>query len=315
MNELVQRHDDARCGDESQMIPRAGGTRREAIETIGPSLIDRTRAVLTGAIDLYRGTQHHARLVTMLERLDGPLLVSIAGRAKSGQSSLLYSLMGESLAPKDADERMHIIARRPDDIACQVMIRPRMGEPHQAKPTGAKETTEVNLGLTKEGGLDDLTDMLGPLFFERRDDLKSGPILLALDALLRTDPRPGCELLAAHVEEIIASAHSLRELRMLSCVRSGSVCGKPEVMAELEQLMGGSGVAAHHRLQLPADAGPSEIAAAASEALARWQRRAENPLTHHELAVAARVVVQSCERILVECSRLVSADYPLPQTC
>jgi hypothetical protein len=111
---------------------------------------------------------------------------------------------------------------------------------------------------------------------------------------------PGSEPVAAEVEEIIASAHPFRELRVLSAMRAGWVTGKPEVLADLERLIGGAGGAFHLRLEQPAGAEQAELAAAAGEALARWQRRAENPLTSHELATAARVAIRSCEGMLAE---------------
>ena len=52
------------------------------------------------------------------------------------------------------------------------------------------------------------------------------------------------------------------------------------------------------RLGLTPDADMAALRAAAMEALTRWQRRAENPLTSHELAIAARVAVRSCEGML-----------------
>ena len=69
-------------------------------------------------------------------------------------------------------------------------------------------------------------------------------------------------------------------------------------IAELERLVGGTGDAAHQRLGLPADASPDELRAAAVEALQRWQRRAEHPMTGYHLSVAARVAVRSVEGLL-----------------
>lgn len=164
----------------------------------------------------------------------------------------------------------------------------------------ASTATELAGHLAERSGIGDLREVLGSLFFERRDVLKSRSVLLALDALTRSQPVPGSEPVAALVEEIIASAHPFHELRVLSSVRAGWVTGKPEVLAELESLIGGAGGAAHLRLGLPPEAGKAELATAAGEALARWQRRAENPLTSHELSVAARVVIRSCEGMLAE---------------
>lgn len=164
----------------------------------------------------------------------------------------------------------------------------------------ASTATDLAEQLTERSGVTQLREVLSSLFFERRDVLKCRSVLLALDTLTRTHPRPGSNVVAADVEEIISSAHPFRELRVLSAVRAGWVTGKPEVIAELERLIGGSGGAPHLRLDLPAEADKPAIVAGASEALVRWQRRAENPLTNHELAVAARVAIRSCEGMLAE---------------
>ncbi|GGQ82408.1 dynamin family protein [Couchioplanes azureus] len=160
--------------------------------------------------------------------------------------------------------------------------------------------TELARELTERSGLAQLREILGSLFFERRDVLKSRSALLALAEITRVRPRPGSDQVAAMVEEIIASAHPFHELRVLSSLRAGWVTGKPDVVAELEQLIGGAGAAIHQRLRLPPDASGAELDAAADAALARWQRRAENPLTTAEMAVAARVAVRSCEGMIAE---------------
>jgi GTPase SAR1 family protein len=154
--------------------------------------------------------------------------------------------------------------------------------------------------LLERSGLIDLQAVLNSLFFERREVLKSRSALLAVNALVQADPRTGSDRVASDVEQIIASAHPFNELRVLSAVRAGQITGKPEVLTELEQLIGGSGTAVHLRLGLPPDAAPAQLRATAFDALARWQRRAENPITGYELAVASRIVVRSCEGILAE---------------
>jgi hypothetical protein len=121
--------------------------------------------------------------------------------------------------------------------------------------------------------------------------------------LVRSVPRPGSDALAGQVERIVASAHPFNEIRVLSAIRAGWVAGRPEVVEELEYVIGGSGAAAHARLRLPPDATAPQLTAAAGEALASWQRRAEHPLTAHELAIAARVAVRTCEGLLADLGR------------
>ena len=164
--------------------------------------------------------------------------------------------------------------------------------------------TELARDLAERSGINQLREVLHTLFFERRDVLKSRSALLAIDALVHTHPRPGSEQIAAELEEIVSSAHPFNELRVLSAVRAGWVTGKPEAIEDLERIIGGAGAALHVRLSLPATADVAELTSAAKEALARWQRRAENPLTPHELMIAARVAVRSCEGMLAELGRL-----------
>lgn len=164
--------------------------------------------------------------------------------------------------------------------------------------------TELARELTERSGLAQLREVLGSLFLERRDVLKSRSVLLALAEVTRVHARRGSEIIAGKVEEIIASAHPFNELRVLSGLRAGWVTGKPDVIAELEQLIGGSGAAPHQRLRLPAEASGVELDAAADGALARWQRRAENPLTSAAMAVAARVAVRTCEGMIADRHRL-----------
>jgi hypothetical protein len=482
-------------------------------------LIERTRAVLTRAFEVYRGTGHDQRLAALRDRLDEPLRVAIAGRVKSGKSTLLNALVGERLAPTDEGECTRIVTWYRDGHTYEVLARPVAGPPRQLRfsreddaiqvdlggltpddvaellvtwpsqalrtatlidtpgigsltervsrrawellTTDEEETpadavvylmrhlhagdleflrafqdtevsrpnpvnaigvlsradeigvgrmdamtsagriahrlaTDVNvrrvvqtvvpvagllaetaatltetemaqlrriaevpiqqiddflltadrfveqmpeLGLTdlerralldrfglfgirlgaallrrgtvstatelarelaERSGINALKDVLSSLFFGRRDVLKSRSALLAVDTLVRTVVRPGSDAVAAEVEEIIASAHPFNELRVLSALRAGWVTGRPEVIEDLEQVIGGSGAAVHTRLRLPADASEAELKAAANDALLTWQRRAENPLTPHELAVAARVAVRTCEGILAD---------------
>ncbi len=164
----------------------------------------------------------------------------------------------------------------------------------------ATTATELSRELAERSGVEALQDLLRSLFFERREVLKSRSALLGLDAVLRGDPRPGSAALAAEVEGILSSAHPFNELRVLSSVRAGWVPGRPEVLTDLETVVGGSGAQTHVRLGLAEDSNQSERRDAAEQALARWQRRAENPMTDHHLAVASRVAVRSCEGILAE---------------
>jgi hypothetical protein len=63
------------------------------------------------------------------DRLDEPLRVAVAGRVKSGKSTLLNALVGERLAPTDAGECTRIVTWYRDGHTYQVTARPRRANP------------------------------------------------------------------------------------------------------------------------------------------------------------------------------------------
>ena len=152
--------------------------------------------------------------------------------------------------------------------------------------------------LVRRSGLNDLQQVLHTQFTERRDLLKARSSLLALDSVLHGDPRAGAKPLAGEVERILAGAHEFAELRLLSALRSGAVVLPPEHLEEAERLLGGHGIAPAARLGLPADSDGAEQRRTILDVLARWQRRAENPLSGRATADACRVVARSCEGML-----------------
>jgi len=163
---------------------------------------------------------------------------------------------------------------------------------------GTASPAELATELVRRSGLEELQHVLHSQFAERRDLLKARSALLALDRLLRTDPRPGARGLSGDVERIFAGAHEFTELRLLGALRSRAVALPAPVLAEAERLLGESGAAATTRLGLPPEAGPDEIRDAALDALARWQDLAENPMTARAAADACRVVIRTCEGLL-----------------
>lgn len=169
---------------------------------------------------------------------------------------------------------------------------------HRVVGTASELATELNA----RSGLTELREVLGSLFLQRAEVLKSRSALLALAAISRDRPQPGSEAITIGVERLMASAHPLNELRVLSAVRSGAISGRPEVVADLEQLIGGSGVHPAIRLGLPADTDSGSLRAAAADALERWHRRVAHPMTDRRLADAGRVVIRSCEGLIADLS-------------
>ncbi len=149
--------------------------------------------------------------------------------------------------------------------------------------------------LIRRSGLDELREVLNMQFAERRDLLKARSALVALNSVLHGDPRAGVGPLLGDVERILAGAHEFTELRLLSALRSGVVNLPKADLDEAERLLGGSGGAPEMRLGQPPDAGTQELRQAALEALGRWRRRAENPISGRAVVDACRVLVRSCE--------------------
>jgi hypothetical protein len=163
---------------------------------------------------------------------------------------------------------------------------------------GMADPNAIASELVKRSGLDELRAVLSTQFSERRDLLKARSALLAVDLVLTREPRPAAAPLVAEVERILAGAHEFAELRLLSTLRSGAVRLPTEALQEAERLLGGDGGSAAARLGLEPDAGPDELRAVALDAVARWQRRAESPMSGRAVSDVARLVVRSCEGVL-----------------
>jgi hypothetical protein len=163
---------------------------------------------------------------------------------------------------------------------------------------GMTDPNVIATELVRRSGLDELRGVLATQFAERRDLLKARSALLAVDLVLTREPRPSAAPLVAEVERILAGAHEFAELRLLSTIRAGAVKLAPEVLEEAERLLGGDGGAAAARLGLEPGTGPDQLRSAALEAVTRWQRRAESPMSSRAVSDASRLVVRSCEGVL-----------------
>jgi hypothetical protein len=152
--------------------------------------------------------------------------------------------------------------------------------------------------LTARSGLSRLREVLDAQFVGRSRVLKARSALAALDVGLRSSPDGPNRELTAEAEEIRASAHEFIEVRILHLLRSGRIPGRPEQLAEMDRLLGGAGAEVPARLGVAPGTVPERLATVAGEALARWQRIAEHPLSARDLRNAARATARSCEGIL-----------------
>ena len=88
-------------------------------------LLDSVRALLTQATQVYAAIPAASqRLQAVLDRLDEPLRVAIAGKVKAGKSTLLNALVGEELAPTDAGECTRIVTWYRDGITYRATLEP-----------------------------------------------------------------------------------------------------------------------------------------------------------------------------------------------
>jgi hypothetical protein len=164
----------------------------------------------------------------------------------------------------------------------------------------ARNSTELAEGLVARSGLDELRSVLISQFAARRDALKARSALLGLEAVLRRNPVAAGPALGSELERITAGAHEFTEIRLLNSLRAGAIDVKPTEAESMERLLGGTGASVPARLGLPESATPDQLRAALQEELARWQRRAENPLSSRDVADAARELVRTCSGIFVQ---------------
>jgi len=78
--------------------------------TLGDGVTHEVRELLETTAAEIPGSPYATQLTALVERIDGPLRVAIAGRVKAGKSTLLNALVGERLAPTDAGECTKIVS-------------------------------------------------------------------------------------------------------------------------------------------------------------------------------------------------------------
>ncbi|MER7011606.1 dynamin family protein [Saccharopolyspora sp. NPDC000359] len=152
--------------------------------------------------------------------------------------------------------------------------------------------------LIEHSGLRQLVAALGTQFAARAEVLKARSALQALGSVLRQMPLEGNKQLSAEVERVWAGAHEIAELRLLNSLRQDPAGLTEEEVVDAERLLGSSGVTTARRLGLAPDADAGAVQHAAQEALARWQRRAENPASLRQSVSAAQVLIRTCEGML-----------------
>ncbi|PVZ07665.1 dynamin family protein [Actinomycetospora cinnamomea] len=153
--------------------------------------------------------------------------------------------------------------------------------------------------LLDRSGLVPLREALATRFAARAEVLKARSALLTAEAVLRRHPVDPASGLDRELEQISASAHEFAEVRLLDRLRAGELMLTDQERRDAECLLGAEGVDPASRLALPAEAPSADHVRAAQAALTRWQRRAEHPTSVREVRDAARVLVRTCEGLLL----------------
>jgi hypothetical protein len=165
---------------------------------------------------------------------------------------------------------------------------------------GATDSSQLSEQLVQQSGLNELQQFIQLQFRTRAGALKVRGVLDALQKLMREKPRDGAEAVTGGIERIYASAHTLRELSLLSRARSsGLPLSRPDA-DEAERIIGGTGPSPSARLALPATATTAESRARLDELLARWRTLSESPLAERATVEVARSVIRSLEEVASE---------------
>ncbi|GGM63320.1 GTPase [Longimycelium tulufanense] len=165
--------------------------------------------------------------------------------------------------------------------------------------TGCGSAVQLAAQLAQRSGLSDVREMIRLCFVERAEVLKARTAWLALDVLLRSEPRPGTRELAADLERVAAGAHDFAELRLLAALESGRVQLPGDLADRARQLAGSHGTTPHARLAQDPDAGVEELHLAVSAELRDWRDHMGNPAFTADQREAARIVARSCAGMLI----------------
>jgi hypothetical protein len=170
--------------------------------------------------------------------------------------------------------------------------------------------TDLSRELARRSGLDRLRTVLLRQFTQRSKILKAHSALTALESICRTGGCHHPDSLRAAAEQITSGTHAFEEIRLLDRLRTNALDVPARHVDELDRLLGGSGHDPASRLALADDPSSAEITAAALDALARWQRLAEHPLSSRTVQVAARGATRTLEGILAQAAEPMTEIFP-----
>lgn len=162
---------------------------------------------------------------------------------------------------------------------------------------GASDSDDLTLRLVEYSGLNELGDFVRLHFGARIGDLKVRAVLDGLSRLLRDKPREGASELTGGIERIQVTAHSLRELSLLSEARVSGLPLPAGQSAVAVRIVGGNGTDANARLGLAPTADRESVDDQLTRELDDWRARSHSPLTDRAGVAVCRVVIRSLEAL------------------
>src|SRR3954453_9590217 len=120
------------------------------------TLVQRVAALLVSARAALAGSPAEADVLAIERRLHEPLRAALAGKVKSGKSTLLNALIGEQLAPTDAGECTRVITWYQDGPTYRVTVEPHDGPPQSLRFTRHGGALEVALDGMEPADVDRL---------------------------------------------------------------------------------------------------------------------------------------------------------------
>jgi energy-coupling factor transporter ATP-binding protein EcfA2 len=165
---------------------------------------------------------------------------------------------------------------------------------------GATTSTELAEQLVQHSGLNELQGFVREQFRTRGADLKVRGVLDGLEQTIRDDPREGTQSILAGIERIRATAHTLRELSLLSQAKASGLPLRAADATTAERIIGGQGVTPTARLGLDDEATDATVRDEVDTQLAYWRSLSQSPLTERAAVEVCRVVIRSLEEIASE---------------
>ena len=119
-------------------------------------LAARTASLIDAAVERARTPETSNQLRALRARLDGPLIVAIAGKVKAGKSTLLNALLGEELAPTDAGECTRLVTWYAHGHAPRVMLFPLGADAVDVPFARSDAGLQIDLGSRQPHQIDHL---------------------------------------------------------------------------------------------------------------------------------------------------------------